>query len=79
MESTGITAAITEFFGIMTSGIGKYGQGFASGIAETAKHAFFEVSEAGAITGLNGWGALTAAAAALTLGMTVTMLVFNKI
>ena len=73
----GIGSAVTELFEIMTSGMGAFGTGFGKGLAETAKHAFFEVSEAGAITGLGSYGAVLAFGMAVSLAMSACYLVFN--
>ena len=51
----GLGVAVSDLFDIMTSGIGTFGKGMGIGLSETAKYSFFEVSEAGAITGLGAW------------------------
>lgn len=73
----GISTAVGELFDIMTSGMGSFGTGFGKGLAETAKHAFFEVSAEGTITGLGAYGAVLAFGMAVSLAMSACYLVFN--
>lgn len=73
----GLGAAVTELFDIMTSGMGAFGQGFGSGLAETAKYSFFEVSAEGVITGLGPYGGVIAFGLAISLAMSACYLVFN--
>ncbi len=73
----GIATAISDLFGIMTSGIGSFGKGFGTGLAETAKYSFFEVSETGVITGLGAYGGVVAFGLAISLAMSACYLVFN--
>lgn len=73
----GLATAVADLFSIMTSGIGKFGKGLGTGLAETAKYSFFEVSEAGAITGLGAYGGVVAFGLAITLAMSACYMVFN--
>ena len=73
----GLGQAVADLFGIMTSGIGSFGKGLGTGLAETAKYSFFEVSEAGAITGLGAYGGVVAFGLAVSLAMSACYMVFN--
>ena len=73
----GIAAAISDLFGIMTSGLAEFGKGLGSGLAETAKYSFFEVSAEGTITGLGAYGGVIAFGMAVSLAMSACYLVFN--
>lgn len=73
----GLAKSVGELFNIMTSGIGKFGKGLGTGLAETAKYSFFEVSEAGAITGLGAYGGVVAFGLAVSLTMSACYMVFN--
>ncbi len=73
----GIATAVADLFGIMTSGIADFGKGLGSGLAETAKYSFFEVSAEGTITGLGAYGGVIAFGLAISLAMSACMLVFN--
>lgn len=75
----GIATAVTELFGIMTSGMGAFGSGFGKGLAETAKYGFFEVSAEGVITGLGAYGGVVGFGLAISLSMSAAYLVFNII
>ena len=75
----GITAAVADLFGIMTSGMAEFGKGFGLGLAETAKYGFFEVSAEGAITGLGAYGGVVGFGLAISLAMSAAYLVFNII
>ena len=57
--------------------IGSFGKGMGTGLAETAKYSFFEVSEAGAITGLGAYGGVVAFGLAVSLAMSACYMVFN--
>lgn len=73
----GLAKAVGDLFEIMTSGIGNFGKGLGTGLAETAKYSFFEVSEAGAITGLGAYGGVVAFGLAVSLAMSACYMVFN--
>lgn len=73
----GLGVAVSDLFDIMTSGIGTFGKGMGIGLSETAKYSFFEVSEAGAITGLGAYGGVVAFGLAVSLAMSACYLVFN--
>lgn len=73
----GIAVAVGDLFEIMTSGMASFGQGFGSGLAETAKYAFFEVSSEGAIVGLGSYGGVLAFGMAISLAMSAAYLIFN--
>lgn len=73
----GLAKSVGELFNIMTSGIGSFGKGLGTGLAETAKYSFFEVSEAGAITGLGAYGGVLAFGLAVSLAMSACYMVFN--
>lgn len=73
----GIGTAVADLFDIMTSGMGAFGKGFGSGLAETAKYSFFEVSAEGTITGLGAYGGVVAFGLAVSLAMSACYLVFN--
>lgn len=73
----GIATAVGDLFEIMTSGIGTFGKGLATGLAETAKYSFFEVSAEGVITGLGAYGAVVGFGLAVSLAMSACYLVFN--
>lgn len=73
----GIAAAISDGFKIMTSGIADFGMGLGKGLAEMAKYSFFEVSEAGVITGLGAYGGVVFFGLAISLAMSACYLVFN--
>ncbi len=75
----GLTSAIGDLFGIMTGGIADFGMGLGQGLAETAKYSFFEVSEAGVITGLGAYGGVIAFGLAISLAMSACYMVFNII
>lgn len=75
----GIGTAMGEFFTIMTSGFETFAPGFGGGLAEFARNAFFEVSEAGEITGLNPFGGVCAMGLGVALTMSAGYLVFNLI
>lgn len=75
----GIGAAVGDLFEIMTSGIAQFGKGLGSGLNEMAKYSFFEVSEAGAITGLGAYGGVIAFGLAVSLAMSACYLVFNAL
>ena len=72
-----LAKSVGELFNIMTSGIGSFGKGLGTGLAETAKYSFFEVSEAGAITGLGAYGGVVAFGLAVSLAMSACYMVFN--
>ena len=73
----GLATAVSDLFGIMTSGMGSFGMGFGKGLAETAKYSFFEVSAEGTITGLGAYGGVVAFGMAVSLAMSACYLVFN--
>ena len=69
----GLAKSVGELFNIMTSGIGSFGKGLGTGLAETAKYSFFEVSEAG----LGAYGGVVAFGLAVSLAMSACYMVFN--
>ena len=79
MLGEGIATAVGDLFEIMTSGMATFGKGFGSGLAETAKYAFFEVSTEGAIVGLGAYGGVLAFGMAVSLAMSAAYLIFNII
>ena len=73
----GLSTAVGELFDIMTSGIGTFGKGLGTGLAETALYSFFQVGESGAIEGLSAYGGVVAFGLAVSLAMSACYLVFN--
>lgn len=68
---------LTEFIGIMVSGIVSLAQGIAGGVVAMAKALFLEESEAGAVTGLSVFGGIVAIFAGLSLATAITTRVYT--
>lgn len=73
----GLGDAVVELFGIMTSGIGTFGKGLGTGLAEAAKYSFFEVGAEGAIEGLSAYAGVIGVGMAVSLAMSACYLIFN--
>lgn len=67
---------LTEFIGIMVSGIVSLAQGIAGGVVAMAKALFLEETE-GAVTGLSVFGGIVAIFAGLALATSITTRVYT--
>lgn len=70
---------LSEFVGILVSGIVDLAKGIASGVTEMATALFLKTSEQGAVTGLSMFGGILAIFAGLSLAIGITTKVYTWI
>lgn len=71
-----MTTVLTEFVGILVSGIVDMATGIASGVTAMAEALFLTKSEAGAITGLSAFGGILAVFCGISLCVGITSKVY---
>lgn len=72
-----MSTVLTEFIGILVSGITQLAEGIASGVVAMAQALFLKTSEAGAVTGLSMFGGIVAIFAGLGLAVSITTKVYT--
>lgn len=74
-----MTEVLSEFVGILVSGIVDLAKGIAQGVTEMATALFLKTGEAGAVTGLSVFGGILAIFAGVSLAIGITTKVYTWI
>lgn len=71
-----MTAALTEFVGLLVGGITALATGVAQGVSTMASTLFLATSQSGEVTGLSAFGGIAGIFAGISLAVGITTRVF---